>query len=454
MRKHLLSGVVLITLLSAACGGAKMSPTSPSAVSPSGSTTTGAIVEGAVRLGATAGVGSAADPMKVRVVGTDIVVNVSLTGQFALSGVPSGNIQLHFFGAGVDAVVTVGLVSTGETVTISVTVVGTSAVIEYQVRRNSGQSEEQIEGRVESLPPTQPAGTLVVAGRTVNTTATTTFRQSSATRTFADLEVGQRVHVKGTTSAGVFTATLIDIQNVKTDQPVNVNGLVSGLSGSELLFQFMVDGRLVTGDHLTVYQGSNGTGSFLDLANGVRVEVKGQQRDASVYAVRIHVNGEPSDALKFEAKGTISGVSGACPSLTFTLAGTIVKTDGSTQFKGGDCSAIVSGVQAEVKGVKQADGSVKATRVETEEEEEEEEEEDDDDDDDDGSGEFSGSGSIAGLSGTCPAISFNLKGVAIDTNASTKFEDTSCSALKNGDKVEVKGTKQSSGRVLARKIEK
>jgi len=87
---------------------------------------------------------------------------------------------------------------------------------------------------------------------------------------------------------------------------------------------------------------------------------------------------------------------------------------------------------------------VKATRVETEKTKGK-------DDDEDG-GAFEGAGSIAGLSGACPAISFSLKGVGIDADAATVFDGVTCEALENGDKVQVEGTTQPGGRVLATKI--
>lgn len=377
MRTPLRWIAAILTILLVACGGGAGSPTSPSVVAPMVSGAGNAVVTGNVRLGATAGIGSAADPMKVQVVGTEIVATVSLAGQFALNGVPSGQIQLHFFGAGVDATITIGQVTSGETITISVTVVGTSAVVESETRRAADQAEEQIEGRVESLPPTQAADTFVVAGRAVTTTATTVFTMGSATKTFADLAIGQRVHVKGTTEAGVFTARLVDIQNVQTDLPVNVNGVVSDLTGSELAFQFMVNGRMATGDNETVFFGNGGMTDFTDLADGVRVEVKGQLRDAAIYAVRIHINGADDD---------------------------------------GDDA-------------------------------------DDGDDPGESSGPFEGAGPVASLGGSCPAVSFLLKGVRIDTGAATVFAGVACAALRNGDKVEVEGTWQTNGRVLATKIE-
>ena len=437
MRTHLLSTIVLMTILTVACGGRASSPISPSGVAPAVSASGNAVVAGNVRLGATAGVGSASDPMKVQVVGTDIVATVSLAGQFVLNGVPSGQIQLHFFGAGVDATVTIGQIATGETVTISVTVVGTTAVVESEARKAPDQAEEQIEGRIESLPPAQAAGTFVVAGRTVTTTATTVFTMGSVTTTFADLDIGQRAHVKGTTTAGVFTASLVDIQNVQTDLPVNVNGIVSGLTGSELAFQFMVNGRQIAGDHLTVFHGSGGMGRFTSLANGVRVEVKGQQRDSLVYAVRIHVNGEDDGPEEFEAKGALVSLTGSCPAYTFVLAGRTVTTDASTQFKGAACADVFNGLTIEVEGTIQADGTVRARRVTI-----------------DGRDlEFEAEGVIAGLTGACPSLVFTIGGRTVTTGAATQFKSAGCDGVMNGVTAEVAGVIQPDGTVRATRVD-
>lgn len=64
-------------------------------------------------------------------------------------------------------------------------------------------------------------------------------------------------------------------------------------------------------------------------------------------------------------------------------------------------------------------------------------------------------GTIAGLSSTslCPAISFTVSSTTVTTNASTEFKGASCSQLANGQRVEVKGTKQSNGSVLAIRVE-
>ncbi len=448
------AGIVLLTILSFGCGGQASSPASPSPVSTAApASTTGATLNGTVLLTATAADGTAASPLRVQVAGTNLTTTVTPAGQFTLSDVPGGSVQLHFTGDGADASVGLGQpVSPGETVTVTVTVAGSHAEIDSEDHGGDGQ-QDQIEGLIESLPPTQPAGTLVVAGRTIATDASTVITQGGAARTFADLAVGQRVHVKGHTSGTAFLATRIEIQNDNTTVPVNVNGVVSGLTGTAAAFQFTVNGRQITGDAQTLfYSSENETQdadstpalTFADLKDGERVEVKGQQRDPTVYAVRIYIDAGGSDNEgEFDAKGPISGLSGNCPALSFTLDGTTVTTDATTTFENAQgCSAIVDGMTLEVEGTKQADGSVLAAKV-------------DDMGDGNGGVSFKGEGAIAGLSGTCPAISFTLGATSVDANASTNFHRVACAALQDGDTVQVKGNwEPGGGRVLATKIER
>jgi len=63
-------------------------------------------------------------------------------------------------------------------------------------------------------------------------------------------------------------------------------------------------------------------------------------------------------------------------------------------------------------------------------------------------------GSVAApKTGACPSISFNVGTQKVSTTGATEFRDTACATLAVGDQVEVKGTKQSDGSVLARRVE-
>jgi hypothetical protein len=59
------------------------------------------------------------------------------------------------------------------------------------------------------------------------------------------------------------------------------------------------------------------------------------------------------------------------------------------------------------------------------------------------------------VSGSCAAhnLSFRIGYTTVRTSAQTRFDDTSCTALKVGDSVEVKGARQADGSVLASRIQ-
>ena len=75
-----------------------------------------------------------------------------------------------------------------------------------------------------------------------------------------------------------------------------------------------------------------------------------------------------------------------------------------------------------------------------------------DDNEDDNKNEAEASGAIASKTGACPAISFKIGTTSVTTSAATEFKGAACTTLANGTKVEVKGTKQTSGVVLASRV--
>lgn len=276
-------------LLFVATACSSNNPTSPS--SPGGIVVTGSIVSSSGSAGSTNGfsggttAGSLPAGLTITVVGTNITVQVSANGAFTINGVPAGNIDLRLNGPGLQALVSLLDLQAGQTATITITLNGTTADLDSDHRK--GPSGEELEGRVESLPPTTAAGAFVVAGRTVTTTGGTTFTMQGQPASFADLAIGQRVHVKGTPGTTSLLATSVNIQNTNTDIGTNLNGTVSEFTGNSTAFQFKVDGQLVKGDATTTFFGNS---AFADLANGKRAEVKGSFKNGYVFATRIHVN--------------------------------------------------------------------------------------------------------------------------------------------------------------------
>lgn len=325
---------------------------------------------------------------------------------------------------------------------------------------NPGNAEAEVEGLVESLPPTTPALTFKAAGRTIVTTASTTFKDGSVTRTFADLRIGMRVHVKGTASGDAVAARQVEMQNDRVDAPVEVNGVIDSLSGAAAAFQFKIGSRLVKGDATTAFFGhGDNPDSFADLKNGVRVEVKGQQRDGFVQAIRIHIEDEneddddnpppqPPQNPEASIDGRLNAMAGAVPGLTLTVNTTTVRTSSATTVKRrGDpltLAALQVGQTLEVEGTRRSDGSIDARKITIE----------DDDDDENEDNEVELEGTMSGLTGTCPGLSFSVNSRAITTNAGTEFDKGPCSAFRNGDRVQVKGRAQTGGSVLATRLRK
>jgi hypothetical protein len=235
----------------------------------------------------TASAGESPASVTVSVVGSNTQVTVDGTNHFTLQNVPGGDVVLRFQGPGLDSTVTVPAVQSGQTITITVSIANGLAQLDSDDRSGTSGSLEQLEGRIDSLPPVTAAGTFVVDGTVVETNAKTTFTNGGANATFADLALGIRVHVAGTADGAKILAVTVDIQNTDATLPVIVNGIVAGFSGTAASFQFTVDGTLVKGNTTTTFSGNS---AFADLANGRRVEVKGQPGNGFVLATSIHVN--------------------------------------------------------------------------------------------------------------------------------------------------------------------
>lgn len=71
----------------------------------------------------------------------------------------------------------------------------------------------------------------------------------------------------------------------------------------------------------------------------------------------------PSDGGVVEIDGAVSGLSGSCPNLSFSVNGEHVFSDGSTQFREGHCKHVEEGRRVLVVGEREADNRVRAQRI-------------------------------------------------------------------------------------------
>jgi hypothetical protein len=72
----------------------------------------------------------------------------------------------------------------------------------------------------------------------------------------------------------------------------------------------------------------------------------------------------PATPETVEFEGTVIGLVGACPNVRFTAAGRIVVTDGSTDFRKGNCRDLSLGDSVKVRGTTTSGSPVTADRIE------------------------------------------------------------------------------------------
>ena len=153
------------------------------------------------------------------------------------------------------------------------------------------------------------------------------------------------------------------------------------------------------------------------------------------------------DANEAEVEGAVVTVSGTCPALTMTIGGKTIVTSASTVFRGGICTAIAAQSRVDVRGALQPSGAILADRVSIKGADDEDADEAEDDEDDKVHGDPAVhrsplEGTVSSVQGTCPALTFNLKGISVTTAAATVYAPTgsSCAMLRPNVKVVVTGT--------------
>lgn len=369
---------IALLISTVACGGSGNSPTAPEPAAATGASITGSVLSGSSSAMTAGSTGQAVPGLTVTVSGTSIASGLDATGRFHLTDVPSGDIQLQFSGPASGTIPVSGVKPT-ESITLVVSVTSSSVALESSARTGAG--EEQLEGRIESLPPTMAVGSLKVAGRTVTTNTSTQIRHGSTPVDFDDLEIGYRVHVKGSPSGSNLLASTIIVQNTNTnipqeeeeeeeeddeeqDESASIHGKLMSIGGTSPSLQLMVGTTTVRTSSSTVVRRRGDVQTLAELRVGMDLHVVGdRQSDGSLDARMIQINDDETGAA-VEIQGAAGGVSGTCPTLAFNVNGYVVRTNGSTTFTGGTCGTMKSGLKVKVKGISQADNSILATSVE------------------------------------------------------------------------------------------
>jgi hypothetical protein len=216
---------------------------------------------------------------------------------------------------------------------------------------------------------------------------------------------------------------------------VSLSGVISGSTGTCPSVTFTVQSTKVTVNNSTTF---SETSCADGTKNGANVEVKGtKQTDGSVLATRVQLKTAAPAPAAATLTGAVSGSTGTCPSVTFTVQSTKVTVNSTTTFPQTSCAdATKNGATVKVTGTKQSDGSVLATSVSLTT-----------------PAPSTLTGLISGSTGTCPAVTFTVQSTKVTVNSATTYTSTSCAdATKNGANVKVTGTKQTDGSVVATNV--
>jgi hypothetical protein len=190
--------------------------------------------------------------------------------------------------------------------------------------------------------------------------------------------------------------------------------------------------------------GSNATATLQGVGPGDRVQITVTVNGNNAHIdSEHHNNGEISARINSIDSGNNSFQAG---NLTIKTTSSTVIRHGSQRLQFSDLHV---GDHVQVRGTR--DGStVTATEIKVEQGGRRDDDEDDDDDDDH---EAEVEGRVSGLSNSsCPGITFMIANTKVIADQNTTYRSTSCSAIKNDLKVEVEGSRQSDGSVLARRI--
>ena len=440
--------VVPYSLFVSACSRQSASPTAPSSSSsevpppPQGATITGVVSFAS----------GPASSVAVGVEASTVSAVSDAAGNFVLANVPAADVVLTFTAPGVAAALPLGTVSTSDRIHVNVTLSGSAATLDSQEHMGTSNVVDA-DGTIENLHVT--TRTFVLGGVTVNVAADAVIRRGSQPVDLASLSNGDRVHVHGTKNGSAIDASEV-IAQVNTPAPPNpdvtLKGVVASLTGTCPALSMTVGGALVKTGSATVFNAK----ACAELENGDTVYAIGpKQSDGSVLASKIYYvaptpppapTPTPAPNPDVTLKGDIAGLTGTCPALSMTVGGAAVKTGSATVFNAKTCAELKNGDTVYAIGPKQSDGSVLASKIyyvaptpppapaPTP------------------NPDVTLKGDIAGLTGTCPALSMTVGGAAVKTSSATVFNVKTCAELKNGDTVYAIGPKQSDGAVLASKI--
>jgi hypothetical protein len=431
VNRYLLILAATLGLVAVGCGSQPPSP--------------GATIKGTAVGASALSSGSPGERIKVTALEHSRSAETDASGHFELHQVGPGRVTLRFEASGIDARLELRGLLPGQILELSVEVSGSTVSFVVRATVQAG-AEVEITGPVESIA----APNLTVAGRLVQTTANTEVKRDRSRIALADLRIGEIVKVEGMLQAdgSLLARQIRALGNPATEPPPGPNdleltGAIEAISPPNLT----VGGKSVATDASTEISRDGARIALTDLRVGEIVKVEGTlQADGSVLAREIETranpaNPPPSVPPEAELLGMIEAL--AAPNLT--VAGKVVVTNASTEFKRGEDHIAFAdlrlGETVKVEGTLQADGSVLAREIKA------------------AAAPGSMTGTEVRFMGRIEEITpptLKVAGRIVMTSASTEIrrhgQDIPLSQLAVGTSVEVEGLLQADGSVQAQRI--
>jgi hypothetical protein len=162
---------------------------------------------------------------------------------------------------------------------------------------------------------------------------------------------------------GVPAAPGQGIDNRRDPNHVEMAGRVTGRDAAAQTLT--IGGLPISVPPAAIIRDGNRLLTLAEIAVGWIVEIKGAVQAAGLVATQIEVEDEDDwlDEDLTDRDGFISGLTGTCPALTFTVRTTVVTTSETTRFRDVPCASLGEGLRVEVRGRRQLDRSIVATRI-------------------------------------------------------------------------------------------
>jgi hypothetical protein len=224
----------------------------------------------------------------VQVVSSGRSTQTDSSGNFTLSGVPTGHVELSFDRFDIHARGFVDVA--GGTTTVTIAIAGSAATAVP-----GGHVGDEIEGLVQSVG----AGTLTVLDErlgavVIHTDGSTLIRHGDTPIPLSQIQIGMRVHVKAMKqSDSSYLATEVLVQDENPGGNREVSGTVQSVSppSTFVVLSGSVSVTIQT-DSSTMFKRHGGSAAFSDLSAGVAVDVNGTlQTNGSVLARKVTIGG-------------------------------------------------------------------------------------------------------------------------------------------------------------------